>query len=58
MTYNINADHVASKIAVALEADKLILLTDVPGILAELDNPSTLISSIRVSEIPDLITAG
>jgi len=57
-TYNINADHVASKIAVALEADKLILLTDVPGILAEPDDPASLISSIRVSEIPDLIDAG
>lgn len=58
MTYNINADHVASKIAVALGADKLILLTDVPGILTDPGDPSTLISSIRISEIPDLIDAG
>jgi len=58
MTYNINADHVASKIAVSLGADKLILLTDVPGILTDPGDPSTLISSIRISEIPDLIDAG
>ena len=58
MTYNINADHVASKIAVALGADKLILLTDVPGILTDPADPSTLISSISVSEIPGLIDVG
>ena len=58
ITYNINADHVASKIAVALEADKLILLTDVPGILIDPGDSSTLISSLRVSEIPDLIDDG
>lgn len=58
MTYNINADHVASEIAVALGADKLILLTDVPGILADPSDPSTLFSSLKVSEIPGLIDCG
>jgi len=58
LTYNINADHVASRIAVALGADKLILLTDVPGILARPEDPSTLFSSLRVSEIPELIDCG
>ncbi len=58
MTYNINADHVASEIAIALRAEKLILLTDVPGILADPSDLSTLISSLRISEIQGLIDRG
>ncbi len=51
-TYNINADHVAGKIAGALNAEKLILLTNVPGIL---DNKKNLISSLTESEAKKLI---
>ena len=51
-TYNINADHAASKIAGALNATKLILLTDVPGIL---DDKKKLISSITESGARSLI---
>jgi len=51
-TYNINADHVASKIAGALGATKLILLTNVPGIL---DEKKKLISSISESTAKKLI---
>lgn len=51
-TYNINADHVAGKIAGALNAAKLILLTNVPGIL---DEKKKLISSIKESGIKRLI---
>ena len=51
-TYNINADHVASKIAGALNAKKLILLTNVPGIL---DEKKRLISSISESTAKKLI---
>jgi len=51
-TYNINADHVASKIAGALDATKLILLTNVPGIL---DEKKKLISSISESTAKKLI---
>ena len=51
-TYNINADHVASNIAGALDATKLILLTNVPGIL---DEKKKLISSISESTAKKLI---
>lgn len=51
-TYNINADHAASKIAGALNATKLILLTDVPGIL---DDKKKLISSITESKARSLM---
>ncbi|MEW6439642.1 MAG: acetylglutamate kinase [bacterium] len=51
-TYNINADLVASRLAVSLKADKLILLTDVEGIL---DPTGELISSIGLSELEGLL---
>ncbi len=57
-TYNINADSVAGEMAAALKAEKLVLLTDTPGILREEGNESTLISSLRLPEIEALITAG
>lgn len=57
-TYNINADHVAGRLAAALGADKLLLLTDVPGILAQPDDPDSLLSTVRSGEIPALIAAG
>jgi acetylglutamate kinase len=52
-TYNINADLVASRLAVALEADKLILLTDVTGIL---DGSGELLSSLPLSELEGLLS--
>ena len=54
-TYNINADHVAGKIAGALNAVKLVILTNVPGIL---DNDKTLISTLTESSARDLIRKG
>ena len=51
-TYNINADHVASKIAIALSARRLILLTDVDGVL---DSDGSLISSIRIEDVKKMI---
>ncbi len=54
-TYNINADWVASKIAVALGAIKLILLTDVAGIL---DGSGSLISSITAGAMHELLKGG
>ena len=54
-TYNINADSVAGELAAALRAEKLVLLTDTPGILSEKGSESTLISTIRLSEIKKLI---
>lgn len=57
-SYNINADHVAGAVATALKADKLVLLTDVPGILADQNDPSSRISRLRVSEVDSYIECG
>jgi acetylglutamate kinase len=56
--YNINADYAAAKISVKLNAEKLILLTDVPGILQDVNEPESLISEISVEEIKRLIEKG
>ena len=48
-TYNINADICAAKIASALKAEKILLLTNVPGLMHEANNPSSLISLLRHS---------
>ncbi|MGB9661838.1 MAG: acetylglutamate kinase [Moorellaceae bacterium] len=57
-SYNINADYVAGELAVALKAHKLVLLTDVEGILADPRDPASLLSSVEVSKVPGLIEAG
>lgn len=57
-TYNINADFVASAIASALNADKLIILTDIEGIYKDINDKSSLIKSISISEIKALIKDG
>ena len=54
-TYNINADLVAGKIAGALKAEKLILLTDIEGVK---DKQGELISTIDIQRVPDLINNG
>ena len=56
--YNINADTAASKISTSLNAEKLVLLTDVPGILRDAMDSSTLISSLKIDEVPPLISKG
>lgn len=56
--YNVNADTAAAKLAVALGAEKLVLLTDVRGLLRDPKDESTLIHAVRVSEIPGLIKDG
>ncbi len=56
--YNVNADTVAAKLAVALGAIKLILLTDVRGIMENVKDESTLISRIHATEIPALRERG
>ena len=53
-SYNVNADVAASKLAIALEAQKLILLTDVRGILRDPNDEDSLISEVSVSEVPVL----
>lgn len=56
--YNINADTAAAKLATALHAKKLILLTDVRGLLLDARDESTLITNLKVSEVPRLIRDG
>lgn len=56
--YNINADTVAGELAAALGAEKLILLTDTPGILKDYKDPSTLITKMDIQEARALISSG
>ena len=56
--YNINADTAAARIASALGAESLILMTDIVGLLRDKDDESTLISSVCVSEAPLLMREG
>ena len=55
---NLNADTVAGSIASAIDAEKLIILTDVPGLLADPDDPESLIRRIRTDELRELIKDG
>lgn len=57
-SYNINADLVAASIAVGMKADKLVLLTDVPGLLQDKEDSGSLISVLKVSQVPDLVDCG
>ena len=57
-SYNINADTVAGALAGALGAAKVIYLTDIAGLLRDVDDPSSLIASTTPGEIADLIAAG
>lgn len=56
--YNINADTAAEKLAIALKAKKLIMLTDVRGLLRDPSDDSTLIKRLKVSEVPSLVKEG
>ncbi len=56
--FNINADTIAAEIAVSLQAEKLVLLSDVAGIYLEPDKPETKISRISISEAEELIDTG
>lgn len=56
--YNINADTAAARIAAALGAENLILMTDIRGLLRDKDDESTLIPVVNVSEVPFLIKQG
>lgn len=57
-TYNVNADEAAGAIAGALKAEKLVFLTDVPGICRKKDDPHTLLSTIKAKEVPGLLKKG
>ncbi|WP_298518778.1 acetylglutamate kinase [uncultured Methanobrevibacter sp.] len=55
---NLNADTAAGEVASAVGAEKLIILTDVPGVLRDPKDPSSLIQKIKVDEVPALIEDG
>ena len=57
-SYNINADTVAGALAGALQAEKVIYLTDIVGLLRDVDDPTSLIASTTPGEIADLIADG
>lgn len=57
-TYNVNADTAAAEIAAALKAEKLMLLSDVRGVLADKDDDETLYSQICLRELPELMESG
>lgn len=56
--YNINADTAAEKLAIALKAKKLIMLTDVRGLLRDPSDDTTLIKRLKVSDVPSLVKEG
>ena len=56
--HNINADTVAGELAAALQAEKLILLTDTPGILRDRDDPGSLIRQVTLAGARELIEGG
>ncbi|HOD95624.1 MAG TPA: acetylglutamate kinase [Candidatus Hydrogenedentes bacterium] len=57
-TWNINADTAAGDIAAAVKAEKLVFLTDTPGLLREVKNPETLIKQVHISEVQRLKEQG
>ena len=57
-SYNINADTAAAKLATALKAEKLILLTDVRGLMMDPKNDNTLLPVVRLSQVPGLVQDG
>ncbi len=56
--YNINGDTAAAQVAGALEAERLIMLSDIPGLLRDKDDPSTLIPELSVAEAGQLRREG
>lgn len=56
--YNINADTAAAKIAVALHAEKFVQLTNVPGVLRNIDDPKSLIQRIHLEDVEKYIAGG
>jgi acetylglutamate kinase len=56
--YNVNADTAALAVAKALKARKLAYLSDVPGLLRDVNDPTSLIGTLRVAEVGTLIERG
>lgn len=53
--YNVNADQASSQIAISLKAEKLVLLTNIKGIMMKEDDESSLMSTLNIKEVKDLI---
>jgi acetylglutamate kinase len=58
MVFNINADTIAAEIAVQLQAEKLILLSDVDGIYLKSGDPQTKLSRLTAADTDELISSG
>ena len=56
--YNVNADTVASEVAIALGARRLVYLSDVPGLLRDPEDTNTLVSSLPVNQVDSLKAEG
>jgi acetylglutamate kinase len=56
--YNCNADVAAAQVAIALAARRLVFMSDVPGLMRDPKDPSTLITHLRANEVPGLKQAG
>jgi acetylglutamate kinase len=56
--YNCNADVAAAQVAIALKAERLVFMSDVPGLLRDPKDPDTVISHLRTAEVGELKTAG
>ena len=56
--YNVNADEAAAALAQALKARKLVFLSDVPGLLEDPDDPASLLSTVRTTDVDELIHRG
>ena len=56
--YNINADTAAAKLSMALKAEKLILLTDVRGLMMDPANENTLLPVVKLSQVPGMVKDG
>ena len=57
-TYNVNADTAASRIAGELKAESLISMTDIIGLLRDVNDPTSLITSVNASEVKELVNDG
>ena len=57
-TYNLNADFAAGALAGALKAEKFILMTDVPGVLSDPDDPQSLISELSREQAQRMLDSG
>ncbi|MCB9388573.1 MAG: acetylglutamate kinase [Acidimicrobiia bacterium] len=56
--YNVNADAIAAAVAESLGAQKLVYLTDVPGLLGDVEDPDSLIDSLDLDELDRLVANG